>query len=138
MNLFEKELQTMFGDSDILSDVKISGKTLIGKLDDDLRVKIQFITEGVADNYSALRLKIINRTEGEVDCATFRFSDIIGTVKRGNGLDPIKPHIWKYGDNVEWYAHTPSPSERAEIADTVLGYAEMYLAPTTEMNGMQM
>lgn len=138
MNLFEKELQTMFGDNDILSDVKISGKTLIAKLDDNLRAKIQFATEMYADHYSALKLKIINRTEGEVDSVLFRFSDIIGKIERKNGLDPISPYIWKDGDNADWYGFSPLPSERAKIADTVLDYAQMYQAPQEQTSSMQL
>lgn len=138
MNLFEKELQTMFGDNDILSDIKISGKTLIAKLDDDLRAKIQFATEMYADHYSALKLKIINRTDGEIDTNLFRFSDIIGKIERGKGLDSISPHIWVNNGEPEWYGFSLLPSERAKIADTVLEYAQMYKSPELQMSGMEL
>ena len=39
MNLFEHELKMMFDDTDIIKDVKICGKTLLGKLDDELRIR---------------------------------------------------------------------------------------------------
>ena len=43
MNFFEKEMRQMFEDNDLLQDAKFLGKTMLAKLDDDLRIKIQFI-----------------------------------------------------------------------------------------------
>ena len=62
MTLFEKELRNMFDSSEIIKAKTYSGKSMLGKIDDDLRVKACFVTAGVADVYSALRVKIINRT----------------------------------------------------------------------------
>ena len=82
MNFFEQEMRKMFGDSPVIQDAQYCGRTLIGKVDDELRVKLQFITTGIADNYDSIRLKIINRTEGEVDTEVFRFTDILGVPQR--------------------------------------------------------
>ena len=43
MNFFEKEMRQMFDDNDIFQDAKFVGKTMLAKLDDDLRIKLQFI-----------------------------------------------------------------------------------------------
>lgn len=82
-------MEVLFGDSEYLSaDTVFSNKTMISKISEDLRAKVQFVSTKIADQYDALRLTIINRNEGPVDTETFRFVDIIG---QKNGYNP---HIW--------------------------------------------
>ncbi len=57
---------------------------MLGKLDDDLRVKLEFISTFISGQYNALRLTLINRTDGVVDKGVFKFSDILGSL-HGNG-----------------------------------------------------
>ena len=83
MNFFEGELHRMFGGNDIIHDPKIVGRTLLVKIDDDLRVKLQFVSTGIAKHYDAIQVSILNRTDGLVDRETMLFGDIIG-VKNTN------------------------------------------------------
>ena len=124
MTFFENELKKMFDSCDFITDKTYSGKTMLGKLGDDLRIKISFVTTGYADHYTALRVKIINRTEGEVDSETFKFGDIIG--KQKTAYDRIDPYIWSYGGEDKWYIPITN-NQRSLVADTVTDYASMYL-----------
>ena len=124
MTFFENELKKMFDSCDFITDKTYSGKTMLGKLGDDLRIKISFVTTRYADHYTALRVKIINRTEGEVDSETFKFGDIIG--KQKTAYDRIDPYIWSYGGEDKWYIPITN-NQRSLIADTVTDYASMYL-----------
>ena len=77
--------------------------------------------------HNALRLKIINRTDGEVDAETFKFSDILG----GNPAYQNNPfareiHIWENNGKADWYGYHPSPAAYQKIADTVNDYISMY------------
>ena len=125
MNFFEGELRRMFGSSDIIHDPKIVGKTLLGKLDDDLRVKLQFVSTEVHKHYDAIQVSILNRTDGVVDKETMLFGDIIGT-KMTRSSDNVNPYMWEEGiGKAYWY--TPlTISDKAQIADTVLDYVGMY------------
>ena len=125
MNFFEGELHRMFGGNDIIHDPKIVGRTLLGKLDDDLRVKLQFVSTGIAKHYDAIQVSILNRTDGLVDRETMLFGDIIGT-KMTRSSDKVNPYMWEQSvDKAYWY--TPvSISDKAQIADTVLDYVGMY------------
>lgn len=124
MNFFEKEMRQMFGDSDILHDAKFVSKTMLAKLDDDLRVKLQFTASHVSGQFDTVQMSIINRTDGVVDKQNFKFSDIIGKCIRP-GREPLDYHMWEYNNKPEWY--TPiSLTDKARIADTVLDYAAMY------------
>ena len=88
MNFFEKEPRNLFGSSPMLRDAHYCGRTCLAKLDEELRVKLQFTTTGYADHYDAIKLAVINRTDGVVDQQLFRFSDIIGQ-QAVRGRDPM-------------------------------------------------
>ena len=134
MNFFEKEMRQMFEGDDILQDAKFVGKTMQAKLDDDLRIKLQFIASHISGQYDTVQMTIINRTDGVVDKQNFKFSDIIGKYSRP-GRDPLDYHMWEYNNKPEWY--TPiSLTDKARIADTVMNYAEMYLGQPMSMQGM--
>lgn len=47
------------------------------------------------------------------------------------------PHIWEYNGKPEWYIPLTA-SQKAQIADTVLGYVEMYQDSSVKMDGMNM
>ena len=123
MNFFEKELRNMFGKSEMLQDAKFCGRVMLSRLDDDLRLKLQFKSIGTADHYNAIEAKVLNRNDGEVDKQVFLFKDIIGFRKGDIGY--MEPYIWDYRGEVSWY--TPVlDSEKARIAQAVLDYAGMF------------
>lgn len=122
MNFFEQEMRKLFGESPVIQQAKYSGKTLIGKVDDELRVKLQFITTEYADHYDSIRMKIINRTEGEVDSQTFKFTDIVG--KPNVGSRSI--YIWDDHGTADWYGYHPTAIDYDKISETINDYISMY------------
>ena len=133
MNFYEQEMRQMFGDADIIQDAKFVGRTMFGKLDDDLRVKLEFTATHIGGQYNAVRTTVINRTDGVIDQQTFKFRDIIGPYHKKSG-DLIDPHMWTYADKSEWY--TPlTASLKARIADTVLDYVALYQSEDQSMAG---
>lgn len=135
MNFFEKELRSMFAHTDVIDSPVFAGRCLIGKLGDDVRVKLQFIDPHVRHNYSAIQVDIINKNDGLIDRQAFRMVDIIGMRKRATG--DYEPHIWIYNGKTEWYGQI-MPSEKAKIADTVLSYVEMFQSSSLTMVGQSM
>jgi hypothetical protein len=134
MNFFEKEMRQMFGDSDIFQEPKFTGKTMLAKLDDELRIKLQFTASYIGGQFDSIQMTIINRTDGVVDKQQFKFSDIIGKFTCP-GREPLDYHMWEYQGKPEWY--TPiSVTDKARIADAVLDYAAMYQEPSMSMQGM--
>ena len=125
MNFFESELRRMFGDAENISDAVFVGRTMLGKLDGELRVKAQFISTHIAKHYDAIQVSILNRTDGVVDKETMIFGDIIGQ-KMTRCSDKVNPYMWEESiGKAYWY--TPiSITEKAQIADTVLDYVGMY------------
>ena len=130
MNFFEKELRDLFGSSTTLRDAHYCGRTCLAKLDEDLRVKLQFTTTGYADHYDAIKLAVINRTDGVVDQHLFRFSDIIDQ-QHSPGMMSVTPQIWDDNGKSEWYRPI-SQEQRSQIANTILDYVGMYQGETPE------
>ena len=121
MTFYEKELHRLFDDSERISmDTVFAGKTMITKIGEDLRAKVQFVNTKISGQYDALRLTIINRHEGTVDSETLKFSDIIGM--KGDRT----PHVWDDGERVDWYIYHPTAYDYSLISDAVEDYISMY------------
>lgn len=125
MNFFEGELRQMFGNAESISDAKFVGRTMLGKLDDDLLVKAQFISTYVSKQYDAIQVSIINRTDGVVDKETMLFGDIIGP-KFTKCSDKVNPYMWEESTGKAYWYTPLTISEKAQISDTVLDYVEMF------------
>ena len=125
MNFFEGELRQMFGNAENISDAKFVGRTMLGKLGDDLLVKAQFISTQVSKQYDAIQVSIINRTDGVVDKETMLFGDIIGQ-KNTNITGRVNPYMWEESVGKAYWYTPVSISEKAQISDTVLDYVEMF------------
>ena len=67
MTVFEQELHKLFGNNKVFEETRIVGNTCYGMLTDNIRVKINFQTGGVADHYDRLKVTLLNRNEGPID-----------------------------------------------------------------------
>ena len=128
MNFFEKELRGMFQHRTLLKDPVFCGKAMLAKLDDELRIRFEFVISNKIDEYTGIEAKIINRTGGMVDRNVFRFADIIG-MKQTPLCGKREPYIWVEPDKTaSWY--TPvSDAEKQRIANAVMAYVELYQTP---------
>lgn len=135
MNYFEQELRKLFGNDAAISDKRFVGRAFFGKLTDSLRVRVEFITIGVADHYDAIKATIINRNDGPVDSLTLRFSDLLGkkAVSNPNFKNGVTPYIWKYGEEIEWYVYKPNKADYDRISEAINDYLDVYHEPKLEM-----
>ena len=131
MNFFEKELRGMFQRRKLLKDPVFCGKAMLAKLDDELRIRFEFVISNTIDKYTGIEAKIINRTGGMVDRNVFRFADIIG-MKQTPLCGKHEPYIWVDNNKTaSWY--TPvTDAEKQRIADAVMEYVELYQTPQQE------
>lgn len=67
MTFYEQELRKIVGER--YPDATYVGRACYVRLSDMNRAKIQFVTGIVANQYNALQLTILNRSEGQVDVA---------------------------------------------------------------------
>ncbi|MBQ8238093.1 MAG: hypothetical protein IJZ39_08105 [Oscillospiraceae bacterium] len=138
MNVFEKSLRELFDKSQLLQDPKYTGRTCLARLDKDLRVKLSFVENGVAGEYTAIRASIINRTDGVVDKQTFRFRDMVPARSKETLFGRDYPYIWICDGKAEWYGQPLSQKEQRLVRDAILDYVEMYLEPQMSMETQSM
>lgn len=128
MNFFQEQLKRFISQCDNASKVKYIGRTAFISIGDDMKIKLEFITLGVADNYVAIRMTAINNTE-EVDITLIRFDDYC-TPKDINYR--ITPYIWRNGSEYEWYK-SPSINEISTMAGSIDDYISVF-SPTENQN----
>lgn len=134
MNTFEKELCKLFSSYDGLANTTFVGSACYGDLGGDLRAKICFAINGIAHQYSSLKISVINRTEGMVDSITLRFSDLLGTKRMPGSGSIIWPHLWQNDGEIKWYGYTPSPADYAVIRNAAASYLDVFRQPMPEIS----
>ena len=135
MNYFEQELCRLFGNDAAISGKRFVGRAFFGKLTENLRVRVNFVTMGRADHYEALKATVIKRNDGPVDTLTLSFSDLLGrkSVNNPNFREGISPYIWKYGDKIEWYVYKPTKADYDQISEALNNYFDVLREPKLEM-----
>ena len=131
-NIFESELRKLFEDDKLIETPQFVGRECVGSLGGELRVRAQIIHTCVSGNYDALKLTVLNRTEGPVDTITLDFLDIWGrkpVPNNPNFPDGVAPHIWEYNGKYEWYAYTPNASDYRKLRETAKSYLDTFRAP---------
>lgn len=64
MTVYEQELRKLFEHSDLVDRPQFSGRVCVGDLGKDLRVRAEFLSTHISSQYDAIRLTVLNRTEG--------------------------------------------------------------------------
>jgi hypothetical protein len=118
MNFFETELKKMTAKVSLLKNPKLVGRACIARLTETTTVKATFTTLGVAENYPAIRITVLNRSEGKIDEIVIRFSD------HWAGKDTI--HAWTYCGESEWYNYRPTTADYTKIAKAITDYLENF------------
>ena len=125
-SFFDQELWRLFGDGKIIDSPACAGRTCFGTLGKDLRVRIQFVSTHISGEYDALKLTVLNRTDGPVDTQMLKLKDLLGKKPvpgNPNFRSGVVPHIWDDYGKFEWYAYRPTAADY----DTIRQAAEQYL-----------
>jgi len=108
MTVYEQELRKLFEHSNLVDRPQFSGRVCVGDLGKDLRVRAEFLSTHISSQYDAIRLTVLNRTEGVVDRTLLRFQDVWGKKQVPNNPNfrsGVIPHLWDDYGKVEWYAY---------------------------------
>ena len=139
MNHFVRELQKMFDQESSLAEVQYIGRACYGKLNNNIRAKIEFVTCGVLDHYEGIRITLINKNDGEIDRNTLLFKDVLGhkQVSNPNFKNGIVPYLWNYGGTAEWYVYKPTGEDYRKLTETVNAYIGLFQEPENQMQTSQ-
>ena len=128
-NFFEQELGRLFGDGQVIRNPTYSGRSCFGTLGKDLRVRARFITTGYADHYDALKITVLNRTDGPVDTLVLKLKDLLGKKPvpgNPNFREGVSPHIWDNYGKQEWYAYHPTAADYEVIRQAAKQYLDVF------------
>lgn len=124
MNFFAQELKKICDRSDYIHDPKFVGRAAMFRLTDDITGKMEFVTQGHANHYTALKLSLFNRTEGVIDNQAVKLSEIIS--KKNMHGSMIDPHIWTDCGESDWYGFTPTNADYSAMAETTDDYLSCF------------
>ena len=126
MDFFEKELRKIIGSA--YPNAKYVGRAAYVDLGGGNRAKFEFVALGYADHYAAIRGKVINRRDGEIDVNLIRFSDVLGKKQtvNPNFRDGIVPYIWSDHGKSEWYVYKPTQADYALLTKNVKEYVSIF------------
>ena len=136
MTVYEQELRKLFEHSNLVDRPQFSGRVCVGDLGKDLRVRAEFLSTHISSQYDAIRLTVLNRTEGVVDRTLLRFQDVWGKKQVPNNPNfrsGVIPHLWDDYGKVEWYAYHPTAADYAALRDAVGQYLSAFRERTPEL-----
>ena len=135
MTRYEQELRKLFDGSGLMDRPQYSGRVCVGELGKDLRVRAEFLSTCVANQYDAIRLTVLNRTEGVVDRTMLRFKDVWGKKPvpgNPNFRSGVLPHLWDDRGDVDWYAYHPSVADYDALRQSIGQYLSVFRERTPE------
>lgn len=125
MNYFTQELEKICKKSEYINSPKYVGRACIFRLSDEITGKMEFVTRGHADHYSALKLSLFNRREGQIDSQFIGLTELLGMKTMRSG-ENVAPHIWGCGCDISWYGFTPCASDYSAMAQTADDYLSCF------------
>lgn len=135
MTRYEQELRKLFDGSGLMDRPQYSGRVCVGELGKDLRVRAEFFSAHVADQYDAIRLTVLNRKEGVVDRTLLQFKDVWGkkpVPSNPNFRSGVMPHLWDDHGDVDWYVYHPSAADYDSLRQAIGQYLSMFRERTPE------
>lgn len=114
MTVYEQELRKLFEHSALIDHPQFSGRVCVGELGKNLRVRAELFSAHITAEYDAIRLTILNRTEGVVDRTLVRFEDVWGkriVPSNPNFRSGVMPHLRSDYGEVDWYVYHPDAAD---------------------------
>lgn len=124
-NKLEKEMRAMMCSCDCLTDILYNGESAIGRLNEDINVKISFDGGIMADERNGILVEIINKRLGRIDAMKFKFSDILGMTKMPSGRE-VRHYLWKNSGEFDWYGPAPTSVQKQKIMGAIYTYIRLY------------
>ena len=125
MNFFEQELRKVCSLSDYIERPKFVGRSCVFRLTDDITGKMEFVERGHADHFTAMKLSLFNRREGQIDCQIIDLTELLGRKTMGSG-NQTNAYIWRNGTDVHWYCFRPTDHDYRAMAESADDYLSCF------------
>lgn len=121
MNCFEKELKKIM--NPICPEATYVGRACFVNLGIENKAKLQFVTGGVADQYEALKMTVLNRREGDIDNTLLRFSELFACKGKSR---TFCPSFCDYGNGPAWHLYDPTQEDYAALRNSISRYLDVF------------
>ncbi len=136
-NFYQTELMKIAASCAHFHAPRCAGRACIGRLTEDVTVKLSFVSTHIRNEFDALLICLINRRDGEIDRQLIGLQELWGDVMMHG--DPVKPYIWEAFDTAEWYGFTPTSEQYTALSSEVNEYLSAFAEPEqTESLDMSM
>ena len=110
MNVFEEFLRELFNGEPMIREANICGRSVIGKVDDQIIVKIVLVSTERSQNINAVLCTVLNRY-GVIDKQMYLFSEMIRSSP-----------VLRESDGEDGFEEKFSQLDIERIREVVLGY----------------
>ena len=110
MNVFEEFLRELFNGEPMIREANICGRSVIGKVDDQIIVKIVLVSTERSQNINAVLCTVLNRY-GVIDKQMYLFSEMIRSSP-----------VLRESDGEDGFEEKFSQFDIERIREVVLGY----------------
>lgn len=127
MNFFENELRRIFNKTEGIQNLRYIGRSCYGSINSYIRLKAEFVTNGVSEQFETLKVTLINKADGEIDHVKLNLADVIGLKEiNTSGIGKTPPYIWIYQEKVQWYPCRPNTNDYVKLAETINEYVSVF------------
>lgn len=127
MNFFENELGRIFNKTEGIQNLRYIGRSCYGSINSYIRLKAEFVTQGVSDQFEVLKVMLINKADGEIDHVKLKLADVIGLKEiNTSGIGRTPPYIWIYQGKAQWYPCRPNTNDYVKLAETINEYVSVF------------
>lgn len=120
-----EELKRMFENRIALQEVRYVGRTCFGRLDGELRGKVELVRGPMDLGFTRMHVSVLERTRGLVDEMKFLISDVIG-LKKGLYENRLLSPAFHIIDNEGSWNCEMGEADYEKLAEAVNGYLEMF------------
>lgn len=120
-----EELKKMFEGRIALQEVRYVGKTCFGRLEGELRGKVELERGPMDFGFSRIHVSVLERTSGLVDQMKFLISDVIGLKKGLYENRFLSPEFHVYDREGSWNCEM-GEADYEKLAEAINGYLEMF------------
>ena len=108
---------------------KCIGNAMYIPLGENNRLKLFFTTLEYADHYEGVSISAVDKNNGVIDRNIIKFADVWGRkqVSNPNFREGIIPHIWKDGNQAQWYVYKPTPRDMELLSEQINDYTELFM-----------
>lgn len=102
------------------------GSELFIHLDQDRRAAVSISTNGHAEHYVMLVVRIVNKREGQVDSKSFGFSEYLREVGRSDTRHDMPDQRFEVVSHVGWHWYIAVPKTTKPLTEAVAAYAALF------------